>query len=105
MTVDSALTCAGGDPVYYGSSSTVDIGAYPYKAGGYTLTAGNVCAGSLCTITPNDATLVRMVVCYEATVPYAVVNASPYTCAAPSGVFTARVYPRYASLTHYVEVQ
>jgi hypothetical protein len=105
LTVDSALTCAGGDPVYYGSSSTVDIGAYPYKAGGYTLTAGNVCAGSLCTITPNDATLVRMVVCYEATVPYAVVNASPYTCAAPSGVFTARVYPRYASLTHYVEVQ
>lgn len=102
LTLASSISCANGDAVYYGASSTIDIGAYPYKAGGYTLSATKSCSGGTCTITPNDSSLVRFVVCYEANVPYAVMNASPYVCATPTGTFEARVYPRYASQTQYV---
>jgi hypothetical protein len=105
ITLASACTWANADPVYYGSSSTIDIGAYPYKAGGYTLSATKLCAGTTCTITPNDTSLVRFVVCYEAGVPYKVINASPYTCTAPLGTFEARVYPKYASQTQWVVAQ
>lgn len=99
ITVDSSLTCAASDPVYFGSSNTVDIGAYPYKSGGYTISATYSIAGGTATITPNDASLVRFVVCYDSSVPIAVVNASPYTCTVGSGTFSAVVYPRYASLS------
>lgn len=99
ITVDSSLTCSASDPVYFGDSSTIDIGAYPYKAGGYALSATYTVAGGTATITPNDASLVRFVVCYDSNVPTAVVNAGPYTCPTGSGTFKATVYPRYASLT------
>lgn len=99
LTLTASISCSNGDAVYYGTTATIDIGAYPYKAGGYTLSATKSCAAGVCTITPNDASLVRFVVCYEAGVPYAVANASPYTCSNPRGTFEARVYPRYASQT------
>src|SRR5262249_37328085 len=97
LTLALPISWSSGAPVYFGSSSTVDIGAYPYKAGGYALSASYAIAGGTATITPNDASLVRFVVCYSDRVPYAVANSTPYTCAAPaSGTFSARVYPRYA---------
>jgi hypothetical protein len=102
ITLVTPCTWSNGASVYFGTSANADIGAYPYKAGGYTLTASKSCAGSSCTITPNDPALVRFVICYEAGVPYTVVNTSPYTCAYPTGAFEARVYPYYASQTHYV---
>lgn len=102
ITLATAISWSDGDPVYFGSSTTIDIGAYPYKAGGYTLSAVYSGSGTIL-ITPNDASLVRFVVCYDAGVPYEVDNSSPYTCTAPSGAFTARAYPRYASTTLWVE--
>ena len=93
---DAAPACANGDSVFFGTSSTVDIGAYPYKATGYGLSA-TYTVGTPYTITPNDNSLVRFVVCYDSNVPYAVVNSSPYTCPAPVGTFSAMVYPKFAS--------
>jgi hypothetical protein len=103
ITLDASVSCSNGDNVYYGPSSTIDIGAYPYKAGGYTITATRSGTTTV-TIAPNDASLVRYVICYSDGVPYTVANASPYTCAASAGVFQARVYPRYPSLTPWVVV-
>jgi len=102
LTLVSPISWTSGAPVYFGSSSTVDIGAYPFKSGGYALSASSTISGGTATITPNDASLVRFVVCYSDSVPYAVANSSPYTCPAPAGTFSARVYPRYASQTQSV---
>jgi len=101
LTLASSISCSNGDAIYFGNTSTIDIGAYPYKAGGYTLSASYL-VGTPYTITPNDNSLVRFVVCYDSNVPYAVVNTSPYTCSAPVGTFSAYVYPRYASQTQSV---
>jgi hypothetical protein len=104
LTLASPISWNDGDPVYFGSSRTVDIGAYPYKSGGYALRATYAIAARTATITPNDPSLVRFVVCYDDGVPYAVDNSSPYTCAAPAGKFSANVYPRYASPTLWLTV-
>lgn len=101
ITVTGSFTWADGESVYLGSSTTPDIGAYPYKAGGYALSATCSRAGSAVTVTPNDASLVRFVVVYENGVPTTVDNSSPYTATVGSGVLTVRVYPRYASTTIY----
>ena len=102
LTLASPISWSNGAPVYFGLSSTIDVGAYPYKSGGYALSAGYQIVSGTATITPNDASLVRFVVCYSDNVPYAVANSSPYTCATPPGTFSARVYPRYASQTLWV---
>jgi hypothetical protein len=97
VTVDASFTWADTDAVYYGWDTTPDIGAFPRKAGGYTLTATYAASGGTVTITPNDADLVRWVVCYTDGVPYAVDNASPFTCARAVGTFSAKAFKRYAS--------
>jgi len=103
LTLASPISWSNGAPVYFGLSSTVDLGAYPYKSGGYALSATYAIVGGTATITPNDASLVRFVVCYRDGVPYTVDNSSPYTCAVPdTGTFSARVYPHYASTTLWV---
>lgn len=99
ITLTGAISCTAGDAVYYGKSATIDIGAYPYKAGGYALSATLAINGSTATITPNDASLVRFVVCYDSSVPIEIDNTSPYTCTIGSGSFSAKVYPLYASTT------
>lgn len=103
ITVDSSLTCSASDPVYFGASSTIDIGAYPYKAGGYTLSGTYHQAGSTVTVTPNDATLARFAVIYENLIPKCVADASnAWACTVGAGVVTVSLYPRYASQTQSV---
>lgn len=99
ITCTASFTFADGESVYFGTDTTPDIGAYPYKAGGYTLSATYTNSGGTVTVTPNDASLVRFVVCYGDSVPTVVDNASPFTCATPSGTIAVRVYPLYASTT------
>jgi hypothetical protein len=99
LTVAETFTWANGDAVYWGDDTTPDIGPYPYKAGGYALAITHAQVGSTVTVTPNDADLVRMVVCYEDGVPVTVDNASPFTCTVGTGTFAVRAFPRYASTT------
>lgn len=95
LTVTPSITWANGEGVFYDTDTTPDLGAYPYKAGGYTLSATYVNAAGTVTTTPNDVSLTRFVICYSDGVPYAVDNTSPYTCATPGGTLAVRVYPRY----------
>jgi hypothetical protein len=102
ITVTTAFSWTSGEPVYYGNDTTPDIGAYPYKAGGYTLSAGYSVSGGTATVVPSDASLVRYVVCFQDGIPTAVDNTSPYTCPVGQGTFSARAYPLYASKTRFV---
>jgi hypothetical protein len=99
ITVTSSFTWAQNDSVYYGTDTTPDIGPYPYKAGGYSLSATYTNVGGTVTVTPNDTSLVRFVVVYEDGIPKCVDNASPYTCAVGAGTIVAKAYPLYASTT------
>jgi hypothetical protein len=102
ITVTSSFTWTSGEPVYYGNDATPDIGAYPYNASGYALSASYSRSGSNVTVTPSDASLVRFVVCYEDRIPTGVDSASPYTCSVGSGTLEVRVYPRHATKTLWV---
>lgn len=104
ITLAAPISWSDGASIYWGTSTTIDLGAYPYKAGGYELNA-TYAGSSTKTITPNDASLVRMVVCFSDSVPYEIDNATPFTCTAPAGEFSATVYPRYAGLTLGVEAE
>lgn len=105
ITLDASVTCSNGDAVYFGNTSTIDIGAYPYKAGGYTLSATKAQVGSTVTITPNDASLARFAVIYENGMPKCIASAAnAWACTVGSGVVTATIYPRYASQTQSVVV-
>lgn len=98
ITASSSFTWASGESVYYGTDATPDIGAYPYKAGGYALTATYTNSGGNITVTPSDAELVRWVICYDDGIPTTVDNSSPYTCSV-SGTPTVKVYSLYPSKT------
>lgn len=103
ITVDSSLTCSASDPVYFGSSSTIDIGALPYKAGGYTLSGTYHQSGTTVTVTPNDAALARFAVVYENLIPKCLADVSnSWACTVGTGVVTVTLYPRYASATQSV---
>jgi hypothetical protein len=97
VTCAETITWADAESVYFGTDTTPDLGAYPYKAGGYSLTATYSNNAGTLTITPNDADLVRWVICYEDSIPTTVDNASPYTCDVGGGTVDVRVYKRYAS--------
>jgi len=86
------------DPVTWRGQT--DIGAYPYKAGGYTLTGTWVRSANNVVCTPNDATLVRQMVVYVDGIPRTPILSSPFTDtgALASGTVTAvRLYKLYAS--------
>lgn len=103
LTLASSISCSNGDAVYFGKSSTIDIGAYPYKAGGYTLTATYTNVGGTVTVSPSDSSLVRFIVCYEDGIPVGVANTSPYTFSVGSGTIVVRAYHKYASTTFYAQ--
>ena len=97
VTCEETFTWANAEGVFFGTDTTPDIGAYPYKAGGYTLTATVAEVGGTATVTPNDADLVRFVICYEDGIPTTVDHRSPYTCSYGSGTRRYDVYKRYAA--------
>jgi hypothetical protein len=97
ITVTESLTWAQNDPVFFGDDTTPDIGAYPYKAGGYSLSATFAQVGSDVTITPNDPALVRFAVCFVDGIPVAVDAVAPFSCTVGAGSVSARVYPLFAS--------
>ena len=81
-------------------TETPDIGAYEYKAAGYTLTGTWSLSGGIVTVVPNDATLVRFVEVFEDGVPKGTDFTSPYTVSGiGSGTVTAKLYSLYASAT------
>ena len=99
ITVTQPLTWADGDPVYLGDSPKVDVGAYPYRPGGYNLTRSYVQSGGTVSVTPSDPNLVRFVICYEDGIPTTVDNAPPYACSVGTGSLDVKVYPLYPSKT------
>ena len=95
ITVTAPFTWANGEPVFFGASATPDIGAYPYKTGGYALAAGYSQTGGTVTVTPSDAaTSYGLSFVSENGVPVAADSASPYTRSVGGGFVTAR-YPLY----------
>lgn len=105
LTLATPCSWSNAAPIWFGTSSTVDIGAYPFKSTGYALTATKTRAGSTVTITPNDASLARFAVVFENNMPKCIASAANgWACSVGSGVITALIYPRYASLTQAVVV-
>jgi hypothetical protein len=99
LTLTASVTCSGGDGVALGDDATPDLGAFPYKAGGYTLTGSYVLAGGTVTVTPNDASLVRLIVVYENGVPICADSTAPFACGTVgAGTLTVRMYNRFASI-------
>ena len=109
LTVESSFTWANGENVYFGDStkwsqSTPDIGAYPYKSGGYTLSGTYNNSGGTISITPNDADLVRTVVVFEDGIPIGADSIAPFSVSgAGAGTLIVRMYPKYASTTLYTD--
>jgi hypothetical protein len=99
VTVTPSFTWANGDPVYSGNDTTPDIGAFPYKPGGFSLLTTYQQSGSTVTVTPADPSIIRHVVCYEDGIPTTVDSAGPFSCTVGGGSLMVRVYPLYAGKT------
>jgi hypothetical protein len=103
ITVTDSFTWANGENVYFGDDTTPDIGAYPYKSGGYALTATYVNNSGTVTVTPNDADLVRMIIVFEDNIPIGADSITPFTVSGVgSGTLDVRVYPLFASSQLFV---
>ena len=102
ITATAAFSWGAGEPVFYGRTASRDIGAYPYVAGGYALTAGYSRSGGAVTVSVSNEDLVRFVVCYEDGIPAVVDNSSPFTCSVGDGALDVRVYPLYPSKRLFV---
>lgn len=106
ITVSESFSWVDGENVYFGDDTTPDIGAYPYNTGGYDYTAIYSISGGTVTVTPSDASLIRMVVVFEDGVPIGADSVSPYSVSGVgSGELIVRVYPLYASSTLYVDAK
>lgn len=104
LTLATPITWANNDPIYIGTETSHDIGAYPYKSGGYTLSGTYHQSGSTVTVTPNDATLARYAVVFENLIPSCIASAAnSWACTVGSGVVTVWLYSRYPSQTQYVQ--
>ena len=104
ITVTESFTWANEENVYFGDDNNPDIGALPYRSGGYTYTATYSNSDGTIAITPSDSSLVRMVVVFEDGIPVGADSISPYSVSGVgSGTLSVRVYPLYASTTLYVE--
>lgn len=105
ITVDSSISWEDDDPVYLSfQTATPDIGAYPYKAGGYTLTGTYSLSGGVATVTPSDSDLVRFVEVWEDGVLIGSDSTSPFTVSGiGSGTLSVKMYSMFASKTPVVE--
>lgn len=91
--VTPSFTWAQNDPVYWGSSTTPDMGAIPYSS--TALTSATISQdGTTYTVTPTGTC--RWVVFFQDGIPCSVATASPYTATIASGTVTARAYALYA---------
>lgn len=102
ITVTESFSWTDGQNIYFGSSSSPDIGAFPYRSDGFSLTGSYIQSGNMATINPSSSDLVRFVVCYEDGIPTTVANSGPYACSVGSGSLDVRIYPLYASKTLFV---
>ncbi|MFC1610378.1 hypothetical protein ACFL6C_05425 [Myxococcota bacterium] len=103
ITVTEPFTWADNENVFLGNDSTPDIGAYPYRPGGYYLTVSYQKIGGTVSVVPSDVNLVRMVVVFEDGVPVGADSVSPYSVSGVGGgALDVRVYPLYASSTLFV---
>ncbi len=86
ITATGSFTWDQNDSVYFGSSSSPDIGAYPYRSGGYNITCSlnhndndTVSQGIVdLTAAVNNSDLVRFVEFWVDGVPVAIDHQSPY---------------------------
>jgi len=103
ITVSNSFSYQNGDGVYFGADGSRDIGAYPYKQNGYSISASYSKTGSTVSVSPNDVSLVRMVVVFENGIPVGADSISPYVISGVgSGILDVRVYPFYASQKTYI---
>lgn len=101
ITIASAQSWDDNAPIrLYSHNSDMDIGAYPYRAGGYTLTGTWALNSGIVTVTPSDSNLVRFVEVLEDGKPIGVDYTSPYTVSGVgSGTVTVKLFSLYASET------
>lgn len=113
LTLDRSITWSANAPVYWGTDTTPDIGAYPYLSGGYNYNVNisshsngeSVSGVESITASINNPEVVRHVVFFVNGVPTSVDNQTPYTFSwDTSGLGTgsqhlieARAYALYAS--------
>lgn len=102
ITAATPFSWEDGEKVYFGSSATPDIGAFPYKAS-YNLNGTWSKSGNALTIVPNDASLVRFAVVYENGIPMGVADSAPYIVNSGGGAVEVRLYGLYASKTPVVK--
>jgi hypothetical protein len=99
VTVDSAVTWTQYDEVFFGDSTTPDIGAYPY--GHVKLTAATYAVeGGTATVTPVGDAFVT--VKFRNLVPVTIDNSSPFSFSDHQDGDSYRVYAAYASDTPWV---
>jgi len=99
LTVSPSVSWTMGAGVYWGSSATPTVGAFPY--GSTELTSATISnVGTTYTVTPTgDA---RGVWFYVNGIPTTWDATSPYSAVIASGTVTAKAYARYASPTPVV---
>ena len=98
ITVTTSFNWQENDPVCWGDDSIPDIGAYPYRASGYYLSATYTSGSGTVSVEPSDPSLVRFVIVYEDNIPIGVDSIYPYSVSGVgSGSIEVLVYPLYAS--------
>ncbi len=103
ITVASPFSWIQEDPVFYGSSTTPDMGALPHRAH-YTLSGTWSKTNDTVEVFPNDADLVRWAIVYEDGIPRGVANSSPFRVEGiGNGNITVKLFHRYASAEPIVE--
>lgn len=99
ITVTPSFTWADGEPVYFGNSTTPDIGAFPYGVSPLSAaTISNV--STTYTVTPTGSA--RGVCFYVDGIPTSYTETAPYQATIASGAVTAKAYALYAQTSPVV---
>jgi hypothetical protein len=96
LTLASAQTWSDNDGIFYATYYD-DIGALPYRSGGFTVSGNWSASGNNHTANMDNDDLVRMVVFYENGIPQSPDYDSPYEYTGSGGTITANIYARFAS--------